>query len=191
MSRGVNERPCNSSKSGRTKNLLKWLKPWTKCVGKCAHIWNRDRNAYRIIVRTPFSLLMLETGKMQTCVRWKCHVNIEWRAVIYIWIIDPARAQDGCILANKVHKRKKKKITTLIFSHLDQPSLDKGPFARSGHMVRKTLCWNASYTAYFPNKGKSGWTGPTGLLAFQHKLFRSMGSIWDLLYGKMTLFSCG
>lgn len=27
---------------------------------------------------------------------------------IYIWIIDPARAQDGCILANKVHKRKKK-----------------------------------------------------------------------------------
>lgn len=79
----------------------------------------------------------------------------------------------------------------VIFSHLDQPSLGKGPFARSGHMVRKTLCWNASYTADFPNKGKSGWTGPTGLLAFQHKLFRSMGPIWDLLYGTMTLFSCG
>ena len=30
------------------------------------------------------------------------------------------------------------------------------PFARSGHMVRNKLHWDANY---FQNKGKSGWTG--------------------------------
>jgi len=37
---------------------------------------NHNCNTYRISANTPIPLSMMENFKMQTCVRWKCFVNI-------------------------------------------------------------------------------------------------------------------
>ena len=43
-------------------------------------------------------------------------------------------------------------------------SLFNRPFARSGHMVRNKLHWDANYAVDFQNKGKSGWTGTSSFV---------------------------
>ena len=61
-------------------------------------------------------------------------------------------------------------------------SPDNRPFARSGHMVRNKLCWDASYTVGLSKQRKVGldWSeflcfgSPTASFASQHNLFRTM-----------------
>ena len=56
------------------------------------------------------------------------------------------------------------------------------PFARSGHMVRNKLCWEANNAVGLPKQRKVGldwyeflwFESPTALFASQHNLFRTM-----------------
>ena len=71
------------------------------------------------------------------------------------------------------------------------------PFARSGHMVRNKLCWDASYTEGLSKQRKVGleWykflcsKSLTVELASQDNLFRTMcpdrakGLLWDPMEG--------
>ena len=47
-----------------------------KMCWKMAKTWNYNRYTYRISVNTPIPPFNVGKCKMQTCVRWKCFVNI-------------------------------------------------------------------------------------------------------------------
>ena len=64
----------------------------------------------------------------------------------------------------------------------DRCQASNTPFARSGHMVRNKLCWNANNAVELPKQRNSYpssptflcFVSPTALFASQHNLIRTM-----------------
>ena len=47
----------------------------------------------------------------------------------------------------------------IIYAVNQRARVDNRPCARSGHMLRNKLCWNANNAVQLSNKVKSSWTG--------------------------------